>query len=147
MFVLMLIALPFLHGPCLSCEVAKPFIASRHCPEAMSWHFLWWDYWDTLHIYIYIHMDIWDIWEMGNMGYMGYCIYNYQVIHLNRWIYIYTWDISDSWKWGFLLDMNGINRIERVLNGNRIWGCGKPSNTVLKQLISVGNLTTFLWGI
>ena len=40
--------------------------------------------------------------------------------------------------------MNGINRIERFLNGNRIWGCEKPSNTVLKQLISVGNLTTIM---
>jgi hypothetical protein len=81
------------------------------------------------------------------MGYMGYCIYNYQVIHLNRWIYIYIHGIYRIHGNENLLDMNGINRIERVLNGNRIWGCGKPSNTVLKQLISVGNLTTFLWGI
>jgi hypothetical protein len=39
----------------------------------------------------YIYMDIWEMGNMGYMGYMGYCIYNYQVIHLNRWIYIYIY--------------------------------------------------------
>ena len=92
----------------------------------------------------YIYMDIWDIWDI---------VYTIIWIHLNRWIYIYIHGIHRIHGNEDMLDMNGINRIERVLNGNRIWGCEKPSNTVLKQLISVGNLTTImghlnmLWGL
>ena len=97
--------------------------------------------------YIYIYMDIWDIWDI---------VYTIIWIHLNRWKYMYYIYIHGIYRIHGnedKLDMNGINRIERILNGNRIWGCEKPSNTVLKQWISVGNLTiimghlNMLWGL